>query len=73
MVKVSKEFKTRLKLNDQPAYKLAIKAGINPNTLSKLINGIEPIKPNDERIGRIAQVLGLPLAEAFENTPEEVA
>ncbi len=66
MVNVSKEFKARLKLADQPAYKIANQAGVNPTTLSKLVNGIEPVKPNDERIERVAAVLGLQSAEAFE-------
>jgi len=66
MVRLSREFKARLKLADQPAYKIANQAGINPTTLSKLVNGIEPLKPNDERIGRVAAVLGMSPADAFE-------
>jgi hypothetical protein len=66
MVRISREFKVRLKLNEQPAYKIAYQAGVNPTTLSKLVNGIEPLKPNDERIGRIATVLGMDPMEAFE-------
>jgi hypothetical protein len=70
MVKVSREFKARLKLNEQPAYKIANQAGVNPTTLSKLVNGIEPVRPNDERIGRVATLLGLNSAEAVEITEE---
>ncbi len=66
MVKISREFKARLKLADQPAYKIANQAGVNPTTLSKLVNGIEPVKPQDERIGRVAAVLGMAASEAFE-------
>ncbi len=66
MVRVSREFKARLKLADRPAYKIANEAGVNPTTLSKLVNGIEPVKPNDERIGRVAALLGLSPSEAFE-------
>jgi hypothetical protein len=73
MVKVSREFKTRLKMHEQPAYKIAHRAGINPTTLSKLVNGIEPIKLNDERISRVAVVLGLNAAEAFEISREACA
>jgi transcriptional regulator with XRE-family HTH domain len=70
MIKVSDKFLARLKLHDLPAYKLAQQADVNPVTLSKLINGIESLRPNDERIGRIAEILGLPLSEAFEDAPE---
>ena len=66
MVRVSREFKIRLKLADQPAYQLANQAGVNPSTLSKLVNGIEPVKSNDERIGRVAALLGLSSSEALE-------
>ena len=44
-MRLSQTFLIRLKLNDQPAYRIAQQAGVNPNTLSRLINGIEPIKP----------------------------
>ena len=71
MVKVSREFKARLKLADQPAYKIANQAGVNPTTLSKLVNGIEPVRPNDERIRRVAQVLDLRPEEAFTEVTRE--
>lgn len=71
MVRVSREFRARLKLADQPAYKLANRAGVNPTTLSKLINGIEPVKQNDERIGRLAAVLGMSAEEAFTEVSNE--
>ncbi len=73
MVKVSREFKARLKLADEPAYKIANQAGVNPTTLSKLVNGIEPVKPNDERIGRVAALLGMSANEAFEISQEACA
>ena len=51
MIKLSRQFLATLKLHELPAYRIAQLAGIDPNTLSKLINGIQPLKPNDERIG----------------------
>ncbi len=66
MPRVSREFKVRLKLADQPAYEIAHRAGVNPTTLSKLVNGIEPVKLDDERINRVAAILGLSAAEAFD-------
>jgi len=66
MVRVSREFKTRLKLADEPAYQIANKAGVNATTLSKIINGIEKIQSGDERVCRVARVLGLSAKDAFE-------
>jgi len=57
-----------IKLNPSPAYKIAWDAGVNPTTLSKLINGIERIKPNDPRIINVGRVLGVPAEDCFEET-----
>ena len=64
-MKVSRDFLIGLKLNDRPAYQIAQEAGVNPNTLSKLINGIEPIHLDDERILKVARVLGIAAVDAF--------
>ena len=37
---VSERFRAAIKLGDEPAYKIAQKAGLDPSTLSKLICGI---------------------------------
>lgn len=63
--RVSREFLIRLKLNEEPAYRIAQKAGVAPSTLSRLIRGIRPLKPRDDRIIRVARVLGLRPKEAF--------
>jgi hypothetical protein len=67
-MKLSEKFIAALKLNDIPAYRIAQQAGVNPVTLSKLIHGVEPLKPGDERIQRVAAILGLSIAEAFEES-----
>lgn len=66
MMRVSREFKARLKLADRPAYRIAIEAGINPSTLSKIVHGAEQIQPKDKRVCRVARILGLNDHEAFE-------
>ncbi len=38
----------------------------SPNLLSKLVNGAVPIKPDDERLLRVGEVLGLTAKEVFE-------
>ncbi len=65
MKRVSEQFLIRLKLHESPAYKIAQAAGINPNTLSRLINGIDPVRRGDERIVAVGRVLGVPPAQCF--------
>ena len=55
-MKISKTFIIRLKLHSEPAYRIAQQAGVNPTTLSKLINGAEPLRPTDDRILRVGKV-----------------
>ena len=69
MVKVSKRLIVALKLSDQPAYRIAQRAKIDPPVLSKLIHGALPVQENDPRILRVAKLLGVPAAEAFESGP----
>ncbi len=72
MTNLSEEFLIRLKLHELPAYRLAQQAGVNPNVLSRLINGIEPMKPQDERIISVGQVIGLSPSECFEKESEDL-
>ena len=65
MKSVSTAFLARLKLHKLPAYRIAQMAGVDPAMLSKLIHGITPVKIADERIIRVARVLGLRPEEAF--------
>ena len=65
MTNLSEEFLIRLKLHELPAYRLAQQAGVNPNVLSRLINGIEPMKPQDERIIAVGKVIGLAASDCF--------
>ncbi len=66
MISVSKQFLIALKLSEAPAYRIAQQAGVNPNTLSRLINGIDPIKAGDERIIAVGRIIGLGATECFE-------
>ena len=65
MMTLSRQFLIRLKLHQLPAYKIAQRAGVNANTLSRLINGIDPVKPQDERIVAVGKVIGLTASECF--------
>jgi len=70
MTTVSQQFLIRLKLNDLPAYKIAQRAGVNPTTLSKLINGIDRVRPKDPRIIAVGEIIGLGESECFERSRE---
>ncbi len=65
-MRISETFIIRLKLHSEPAYRIAQMGGVNPTTLSKLITGAEPIRPNDDRILRVGRILGLEPDEVFE-------
>ncbi|MEW6671780.1 MAG: hypothetical protein AB1427_08750 [Thermodesulfobacteriota bacterium] len=62
---VSQKLKVAIKLGDEPAYKIAYKAGIDPSTLSKLICGIVNVKAGDQRVINVGKVLGIPPEECF--------
>ena len=64
-MKLSQDFLISLRFADQPQYKVAQAAGINPTTLSKLVNGITPIKENDPKILRVAEVLNVKPEQIF--------
>ena len=62
---ISDALKIAIKLSEMPAYKIAQKAGVDPNFLSKVIRGIIQVRPGDIRIIRIGKILGLSETECF--------
>ena len=67
MLIVSQGLRNAIKLNG-PAYKVAHRARIHPSTLSKLLCGIELLKPKDPRVVAVGNVLGIPEFECFEES-----
>lgn len=63
--KLSEKFRARIKLADEPAYKLAQKAGLDPTFVSKLLHGYAELKPDDSRVLRLAKVLNFPAHKIF--------
>ena len=63
---VSRDFKIALKMADEPAWKIAQSAEVDPSILSKIITGSLRVRPGDERVLRVAKVLGLSPAKCFE-------
>lgn len=64
---ISRDFKIAIKMADQPAWKLASMASVNPNVLSKIITGAIKVKKGDSRVIRIAHLLGLPESQCFDD------
>jgi hypothetical protein len=67
--RLSRAFVIAVKLADRPAYRIALDADLHPTTLSRLLHGAEPLRPNDPRVLRVAKILGLDTQTVFE--PEE--
>ena len=68
---LSRRFIEAVKLHPEPAYRLALRAGFHPATLSKLIHGAERVRPRDERIIAVGREMGLSEEECFEVRAEE--
>lgn len=63
-------FKNALKLSPVPAYQLALRVGLNPNTLTKFVIGYLKPRDWDPRLLEIGRLLGLEPEEVFEK-PED--
>ena len=67
---ISRRFMEAVKLANEPAYRIAWRAGIHPATLSKIIHGAERVSQGDRRVLAVARVLGLVPDECFEPDPK---
>jgi predicted transcriptional regulator len=65
MIMVSRKLVEAVKLSEMKAYEIAHQALIHPSTLSRILNGIEDVRPGDLRVLRIAKVLGIRSEECF--------
>ena len=63
---VSQLFRDAVKLSPVVNYRLALAAGVYPTTLSKIINGAQPVKPGDKRVLAVGRLLNLSPEECFE-------
>lgn len=63
---VNRKLKIAIYLNPKRAYQIAQEAGLTPSTLSKLLNGIEPVKQDDPRIIRVGEIVGVSADECFD-------
>ena len=65
---ISNKFREAVKLHPKPQYKLAWEAGINPTTLSQIVTGYIKPKVGDQRVIRVAELLGLKPSQCFKET-----
>lgn len=66
MVIPSRRLIETLKLSSEPQYRIAWRAGVHPNTLSKLVSGYIRPRVDDPRVIAVGKELGLAPAECFE-------
>jgi|GEM_PF-1006336 len=65
-MKLSEKFKARVWLDERKMWQIAFAAQVNPGILSRMINGYEKIKQDDQRVIRVGKVLGMNENELFE-------
>jgi hypothetical protein len=68
---ISRSFLAALKLHPEPAYRIAVRAGLHPSTLSQLITGALRPRERDARIIAVGKELGLPPDACFD-TPAPI-
>ena len=56
---ISERLRVAIKLSKRRQYQLAWQAGIHPCLLSKIVNGIERVRPGDRRVLAIGSILGI--------------
>lgn len=63
---VSEKLRVAVFLSKKRGYEIAHEAGLHPSMLSKILHGIEKVKPNDPRVFRVARVVGIQPEDCFE-------
>ncbi|MFC1864174.1 hypothetical protein ACFL1Z_09520 [Thermodesulfobacteriota bacterium] len=63
---ISNKLKIAIFLDDRKSYQIAHEAGLHPATLSKLVNGIERVKPGDPRVLKVGRVVGIKREDCFD-------
>ncbi len=63
---VSRRFIEAVRLAPKRAYQIAHEARLHPTTLSRIVCGIDLVRPGDPRVIAVGQILGLKPEECFE-------
>ena len=64
--KISRKLYEAVKLAPLPQYEYAHELGLNPATLSQIVNGILITRIGDARVVRLGELLGIPESDCFE-------
>jgi len=64
-IQLTEIFREAVESHPKPKYRLALKAGVRPQTFYALYCGVLPLKENDSRIIAIGAELGLEPVECF--------
>ena len=62
---LSQRLRNAVKTSGTRQYHLAGAIGVHPGTLSAWLNGIYSVRPGDDRILKLARMLGVPEDRAF--------
>jgi len=62
---ISQRLIRAVRLSGRRQYEIAHSAKLHPSTLSKILNGIEIVRPGDPRVLRLGKVLGIPERKLF--------
>ena len=63
---LSRKFIESVKLSSRKSYQIAHQAGVHLATLSKILNGIDLVRPGDPRVIKVGRVLGLDPGDCFD-------
>jgi hypothetical protein len=66
---ISRELFEAVKLSGDRGYAIALRAGTDPSTLSKLLHGAVRIRLGDPRVIAVAKAVGVPPERAFARYP----
>jgi hypothetical protein len=64
-LRVSRRVFEAVKLSPERAYEIARRAGLTGPTVSRLIHNADPIRPDDPRVLKLAEAVGVPPRQAF--------
>lgn len=57
---LSESVRTAIRLSPLRQYELAKLVGVHPSTLSGWVNGIYPVRKDDPRVEKLAEILRVP-------------
>ena len=63
---LSQRFRNAIRLSSERQYRLALKCGFDPTTLSAYIHGARRPHPGDKRLLKLAALLDVPFDEIVE-------